>query len=503
MSRPLRLAAVCGAVAVVIVSGCGRSRHVAAGNATVRIAAAFPTLTSPDLGLSALVNGLAKDALLAYSPDGHILANLAESWNWDETRTRVRLRIRDNVLFHNGYPLTADLVAKSLKLSVAAGPYTSFTGVESVSAVDNSTLEIRLHQPDVFLLPDLASVPIEFPGNRQIGAGPFRIAERSGNRTTLRAFDKYYRGSPAISAIEIQVYPTQRNAWAAMLRGDADMLHEVSRDAVDFVEEETRVKTFTFPRAYYVVLAFNVRNPQLKDPAVRRAINLAIDRRLIVSEGLRGRGKPADGPVWPEHWAYTAPRHPFVYDPDAARSQLEAAHFPVRTDAAGSMPKRFSFRCMVWSEDSRFDRTALLLQKELYDIGIDMRLEPVSLSDMGTRSATGDFDAFLFEMVSGKDLGWVYAFWHSPTGKALIDTGYRGADAILDNMRRATSDEDLRKETAALDDLLTVDPPAAFIAWQAQSRAVSKRVLVPADPNRDILASARLWRFAATDESKQ
>ena len=503
MTRPLRLAAVCAVVAVLSAGGCGRSRQLAARNATVRIAAAFPTSTSPDLGLSALVNGLAKDALLGYSPDGHTQPNLAESWSWDETRTRVRLRLRNDVLFHNGQPLTADLAAKSLNGSVAAGLYTSFTAVDSVSAVDDSSVEIRLHQPDAFLLPDLASVPIEFPGNRQIGAGPFSIALRSPNRTTLRAFDRYYRGRPAVDAIEIQVYPTQRNAWAAMLRGDADMLHEVSRDAVDFVEEETSVNTFTFPRAYYIVLAFNVRNPQLKNPAVRRAINLAIDRKLIVSEGLRGRGKPADGPVWPEHWAYTAPRHPFVYDPDAARSELDAAHFPVRADSARGMPKRFSFKCMVWSEDSRFDRTALLLQKELYDIGIDMQLEPVSLSDMGARSATQDFDAFLFEMVSGKDLGWVYAFWHSPSGKALIDTGYHGADAVLDDMRHATSDEDLRRATAALDDLLTVDPPAAFIAWQAQSRAVSKRVLVPADPNRDILAGARLWRFAASDEPKQ
>jgi peptide/nickel transport system substrate-binding protein len=497
------LAAVCAAVAVIGAGGCGRSREVPAGNATVRIAAAFPKASSPDLGLSALVNGLAKDALLAYSPDGHTVANIAESWTWDATRTRVRLKLRNNVLFHNGEPLTADLAAKSLKLSMAGGPYISFTAVESVSAVDASTLEIRVRQPDTFLLSDLASVPIEFPGNRLIGSGPFSIVQRSTDRTTLRAFDKYYRGRPAIDGIDIQVYGTQRAAWAAMLRGDADMLHEVSRDAVDFVEEETRVKTFTFPRAYYIVLAFNVRNPQLKDPAVRRAINLAIDRNLIVKEGLRGRGKSADGPVWPDHWAYGAPHHPFVYDPVTARRELEAAHFPVRTGGAGSMPKRFSFKCMVWSEDSRFDRTALLVQKELYDIGIDMRLEPVSLQDMSTRSATGDFDAFLFEMVSGKDLGWVYAFWHSPAGKTLIDTGYHGADTILDDMRHATSDEDVRKATAALDDQLTVDPPAAFIAWQAQSRAVSNRVVVAADPKRDILAVARLWRFAPPDASKQ
>jgi ABC-type transport system substrate-binding protein len=469
----------------------------------LRIAAAVPKARIPDMGLNSLVSTLAKEALLANSPDGHPQPNLANMWTWDPSRTRLRIRLRDGILFHNGEKLTASVAAESLRKSLAEERVVSFGGVTSITAIDDATVEIAIKQPDSFLLSDLTSVAVQLPSDGRIGTGPFRIGDSTSAEAKLYAFDKYYRGRPALDAIDIQAYDTQRKAWTAMLRGEADVLHDVSRDAADFVEAETRVKTYSFQRAYYIVLAFNVRNPAFKDPAVRRAINEAIDRDLIVEDGLHGRGKPADGPVWPDHWAYSAPRHPFRYDPDAARSELDAAHFPMRRERPGDMPRRLTFNCLMYADDTRFDRTALLVQKELYEIGIDMRLEPVSLMDLGKRGATGDFDAFLFEMVSGKDLGWVYAFWHSPTEKRIIDTGYHSADAVLDDLRHATVDEDVRKAVTALNDVLSVDPPAAFIAWPTQSRAALRRVEIPEEPNRDILLTARRWRLSSPDEHKQ
>jgi ABC-type transport system substrate-binding protein len=167
------------------------------------------------------------------------------------------------------------------------------------------------------------------------------------------------------------------------------------------------------------------------------------------------------------------------------------------------MPRRITFTCLMYADDTRFDRTALLLQKELYEIGIDMKLEPVTFMDLAQRGASGDFDAFLFEFVSGKDLGWIYAFWHTPGETPLINTGYHAGDSILDEIRHSVSDEDIRKGVARLNDLLAVDPPAAFIAWQSQARAASQRVEIPEEPNRDILQTARRWRLSNQYEARR
>ena len=83
-----------------------------------------------------------------------------------------------------------------------------------------------------------------------------------------------------------------------------------------------------------------------------------------------------------------------------------------------------------------------------------------------------------------------HEFWRSHEG-ALVNSGYRSADAILDRIRTARSDDEVRAAVAELERLMHEDPPAAFLAWQSTSRAVSTKFDVAAEEDRDILNN--LW----------
>jgi ABC-type transport system substrate-binding protein len=276
------------------------------------------------------------------------------------------------------------------------------------------------------------------------------------------------------------------------MRGDIDMLYEVSRDSTEFVQAETTVRTYSFPRAYYIPLVFNVRHPILRNVEVRRAINEALDRSALVRDGLRGQATAADGPVWPQHWAYSPPDRPFMFDPAAARRRLDAAGYPLKPNAERRVPIRFSFKCLIFANDSRFDRFAVIVQKQLADVGIDMRLDPQPLDKLVPRFASGDFDGFLLEM-SGRSLSRVYDFWRFHDGM-LINSGYRAADTVLERIRGAQSDEETRAAVAELLRVMRDDPPAAFLAWQKTSRAVSARFDVAPEADRDIISNLWLWR---------
>jgi peptide/nickel transport system substrate-binding protein len=355
-----------------------------------------------------------------------------------------------------------------------------------------------LPSPDAFLLEDLGLTAIKRPGSSSVATGPFKIV-KSGPTVTLAAFDRYYKGTPSIRSITISSYPTQRNAWAALLRSDIDMLQEVSPDATDFVEAESAVRAYSFPKSYYYVMAFNLRNPVLSNVEVRRAINEAIDKEAIVNDGLHGRARPAAGPVWPEFWsasdAIPGPR----FDPESARQRLERAGYRMKEGDPEHAPSRIRLRCRVWADDTRVVRTALLLQKQLHTVGIDMQLEPIRLNQLVPRASTGQFDMFLFEMGNARTLSFVYMFWHSPAPGApsFNFTGYRAADGTLDAIRRATSDEEIRKRTAELQRIFTSDPPAVFLAWQTTTRAVSAEFAIPPEPGRDILSSIWRWKPAS------
>ena len=463
----------------------------------MRIGIGVPPQNSPGTGAAVVVKLLTSEAWVTNRPDGRQSERIATGWSWDDAGTTLRLKLRKDVFFHDGDRLTPEIAAEVLRQTRQREAF-SFTSIKEIVASGEDTIDIKLSERNSFLVSDLSAVMVTKPGNASIGTGPFQIVKQSAEDSVLSAFPRYYRGRPGVSGIEVLTYPTQRKAWTALMRGDVDMLHEVSRESAEFVEKESTVKAYSFLRPYYIPLVFNVRHPVLKSIAVRRAINEAVDKAALVRDGMSGRGTPADGPIFPQHWAYSAAVEPFVFNAAVARERLDAAGFKEKATANGTIPARFSFTCLVFADDTRFDRMAVLVQKQLAEVGIDMKLVPLPQEELAKRLGRGDFDAFLFEM-AGRSLSWLYAFWRSHPG-ALIASGYQSADAILDGIRGARSDDEVRAGVAQLERVMHDDPPAAFLTWQSTSRAVSTKFDVVPEENRDILANLWMWRPA---DSKQ
>ncbi len=99
---------------------------------------------------------------------------------------------------------------------------------------------------------------------------------------------------------------------------------------------------------------------------------------------MRGHGLVAEGPFWPYHWAYPHGRFPVSYNPEAAKLRLDGAGLTLSGTPSDQMPARFAFSCLTLIGDDRFERIALLVQRQLYAIGIDMRLVPVTSAGFAT-----------------------------------------------------------------------------------------------------------------------
>jgi peptide/nickel transport system substrate-binding protein len=458
----------------------------------MRIGLGVPKKGTRSSGLSSVVGQLISEPWLTNRADGKQAERMLTDWSIDASGTKLRLTVRPNVRFHDGTEWTAELAAEALRKNIADDEALSLTSIKAIKVLDARSLEVELKAPNAFLISDLSLITIGKPGTRNIGAGPFRVLSQDSQKAVLAAFPQYYRGRPQIDEIDITTYPTQRAAWAALMRGEIDMLHEVSREASEFVHAESSVRTYDFPRPYYIPLVFNVRREPLRNVNVRQAINEALDKAVLVTEGLNGQGTPADGPIWPGHWAYTAPPHPFGYNPDLARKLIASSG--LATERRDGRPARVSFECLVFANDSRFERLAMLVQKQLANVDIEMKLVPLPQDKLVERLASGDFDAYLFEMF-GRSLSYAYELWHSHD-IARNNTGYTAADDLLDRMRAANADRDMKVEVAEFERILHDNPPAAFIAWQRASRAVSTRFDVFPERDRDILSNIWQWRQA-------
>ena len=429
---------------------------------------------------------LSAEALVTVGWNGRLVYRLAESAA--EAPDALTFKLRPNLTFHNGEPVTADHVRRLFEAKPSL--------MESVGRIDvegDDVLILRLQRPHALRLADLSDYTVHDENRPELRTGPFRIVSQ-GTPATLERFERYHAGTPSVARVEIHRYPTHRAAWTAMMRGEINVLPEVSPDAIDFIQAGGANQAYPLLRPYYVSLVFNLKHEILKRREVRFAVTEAIDRREIVETGLRGHGEIAEGPFWPNHWAYPHGHRMAPYNPEAARVRLEAARLPVRDPPSAAMPARFAFTCLLPEGDMRFERIAMVVQRQLFAIGVDMQIEPVTSRDLLQRLRTGDFDAFLLDTISGRGLNWVNRLWHSPAPGASppLSTGYASADAALDRLRLAATDEQVRIAVADVMRVLREDPPAAFLVWRREARAVEQSIHVPYEPQHDIFGT--LWQ---------
>lgn len=475
------------------------------GPSILRIGVPQATSQDPLRGLQQASRFLSLEGLVGSNRDGRPRPRLAESWNVSPDGLVWTFRLRNDAKFHDGAPVDAEAVKRSLDKSLAnltdRGLAPGLEDVIGIEAPSPSEVIVRLRSRSTFLLDDLTmAISKQGEGGSPVGTGPFVTTSTSGDQIVMSMFRGYYEGTAHVQQIIWKPYPALRAAWAGMMRGEIDFLYEVGQESEEFVRGESSVSTFAFLRPYVFGVVFNSGRQPLNDERVRRALNFAVNRQLIVDQGLKGHGVPAYGPVWPAHWAYDQSAGGYAYDPGRAAAILDAAHkLSTRSSAQVSSvgPARLRFTCLLPENFSIWERMALLVQKQLFDIGVDMSLEALPADAFNQRIARGDFDAVFLEMVSGSTMSRPYFFWHS--AGALNSFGYHNpaVDRALDAIRQAPDDQAYREAVGGLQQSVVADPPAIFLAWGQIARAVSRRFQIPSEPDRDVLLSVSRWQPAS------
>jgi peptide/nickel transport system substrate-binding protein len=492
----------CGVVVFALaLFSCARSDRTFSPDIETLTIGVPEAVAGVNLGVQNLASNLSVESLIQLSPDGRPLPKLAETWFWDNDGLTLRVNLRNGVTFHDGTPLTGQLAADILRQAVTSQSnrmaYAAFGDVREVRATGELQLSFDLLRHSAFL-PESLEVPLEM-GKSGVGTGAYKVVTRDADQLVLERNDRYYLGRPNIGRVVIRPFVALRTAWSSLLRGDVNMVTDVPPDAVEFVKSD-QVEVLTFERRYQVLVAFNSQRPPFNSPLVRKALNLAIDRGALIKTVLKGYASPATGPLWPQHWAYDRSLPSFGFDPALSISMLENGGFRRHDNPAGPR-SRFRFTCLIPANFSTIERIALDVQKELYDVGVDMQFEVVRAEDLDARIRTGRFDALLFEMISGPTLSRPYMFWGSTKSfHGLNVFGYENPEVqrLFDVLRTTTNEGAIRSATRDLQRVLLDDPPGLFLAWSQRSRAVRHDFEVVQDAQRDPVDPIyTIWRWTA------
>ena len=266
----------------------------------------------------------------------------------------------------------------------------AWTGVE-VRTPDLRTIVIRLPEPNASFLARFATVGIlpehllqgldgadlfDAPFNASpVGAGPYRLESATSVEATLSAYPRYHLGRPHIDVITVRFLPDFAAVKHALEEGDIDGIflrqplnteQLASLDDIDgFVHEDLQ-------RAVSLVLYLN--NSQVayfRDPRVRTAVSLALDRQTLVENALLGVATPSSSAIAPGTWAYDPSLDSPPSDPEAAIALLAEAGWH-RSPTTGVLVRQGSeFRLTIRTDN---DPRHLALARE-----VALQLEPVGI----------------------------------------------------------------------------------------------------------------------------
>lgn len=311
---------------------------------------------------------------------------LAESWEASDDGTSFDFALRPDATFHDGTPVNAEAVVKSLdrardpEQALSAGTLAMIVDVE---ALDEQTVRVVADRPAVDLPAVLASTtaaiinPVALDNDVDLsvemaGSGPYTAEEiRRGDGIVFQRYDGYWDPEAQKAAtLEISGIGDDNARLNAFRSGQIDVMLAKARQTADLESllAQPQYDMHTYPAQGFYAVQLDIGQDGLQDPRARQALNFAIDREGINTALLHGQCQPNFQPL-PEgvdgHNASLQGK--YAYDPERARELLEEAGVDDVT-----------IRMVYVSGLSPQQEMATAIQAQLAEVGVAVEIMPQS-----------------------------------------------------------------------------------------------------------------------------
>ncbi len=447
-----------------LLAGCGSSQPTAAPAEEAAVTAETETVSEPKMGGSVTV-GISNDLDTSLDPhtstsagkreifynifeglvksdeDGNFVPALAESYEISDDATLFTFHLRQGVKFHNGSDMTAEDVVYTLDRCRGADTgvalLAAYAQIESATATDDYTVEIKLSEPNIEFLAYLttAVVPSDYDGQDTfpIGTGPFKYKSRSVQENiVLEKNSEYWGESAYLDEVVFKIVENTDAMTLAMQSGSIDIaVHRVASD----LENIDRAKYDLIETPSNIVQAMYLNNAvePLNDIRVRQALNYAVNIDDVITMTNDGLGIPLGSSIYPSFGKYFMPElaDAYPYDPEKAKSLLKEA------GAEG-----MSLTITVPSNYTVHVNAAQVIAEELKAVGINAKINLVEWATWLSDVYQGrNFEA----TVVGFDASYL-------TARALLERFMSDNAKNMINFNNADYDAAMKAAFAATDD---------------------------------------------------
>jgi peptide/nickel transport system substrate-binding protein len=418
------------------------------------------------------------ETLFTVDRQGRAVPNLAESVR-REGDGRWRLSLKPGLRFADGTPLDAGAVKAAFERTIAANPraraQTGALGMEVASATD---LLLAPERAIAAMEPVLAEFPLviyRVDGDRFVFTGPYQVVEYRRGELVRLAPNPHYRIVVERPPVTIRRLTDPQALALGLESGELDIAFNLAAETLPRLKRRSGLTIKGTPVAYQYMLLANTAKAPLDDPRVRQAIDLAIDRRDLVT--VLGAGEIASG-LYPRFmpWSLETPR---AVDVVAAEALLDAAGWRRASPGAVRQRDGQALEITLTNYPQRADFLSLtpVVRAQLEAIGMRVRAETVDNITPHLMQKRFDLAFWTMHTAPGGD-GAFALEQYLASGAPLNVMGYANArmDGVIDRLR-ATVDPTARNELVReATRLVLADAPMIFLMTPVWQIGLSERV---------------------------
>lgn len=358
------------------------------------------------------------DTLLNYAEGStEVEPALATEWTISDDSLTYTFTLQEGVKFHDGTDFDAEAVVQNFERWMNGGEggayvyYAAMFGgykgdeghvIESVTAVDEKTVEFKLNRPQAPFLNNLAMAPfgIASPtaleeqgdkyGENPVGTGPFVFKEWKRNETiTLEKNADYWNGEPKLEKVIFRVIPDNSARLTALKTGEIDLMDGVNPSDVGQIESDENLQVLLRPGMNIGYFGFNVEKEPFNDPKVRQALNHAVDKEAIIEAFYAGNADPAVNPMPDFMPGYNEEIAGYEYDLEKAKALLAEAGYPD------------GFKMELWAMTNPRDympepqKIAQAIQASFAEIGVEAEIITYDWTTYLEKLQNGEAQSFL------------------------------------------------------------------------------------------------------------
>jgi ABC-type transport system substrate-binding protein len=399
------------------------------------------------------------DANLKYVPD------LGESWEVLEDGKAYVFHLRRGVKFHDGTDFDAEAVRWNYQRimdpeeKVFVAPM--FSIIDTVEAVDASTVKIILKHPSVTLLPVFAVEQVGFvqisPASYQrwgkeevrlhpAGTGPFKLTKWDQNQVIVLEKNPHYfkPGLPYLDRIEFRVMKEGVTRVTALRAGEMDFANYIPREYVERLNKDSQIRVLKGLDTQRVGTFLNLRKAPFTDVRVRRALlGYGIDRHAIAKTALLGQAQALWSFVPPGGKDYIDFGEQFPYDPEKAQVLLKEVGFDAKN------PLRYTI--MTHGAEPALPIIATIMKTQYAKLGVEATMEVIDRPIFLRRLVKDrDWDQTVNFSGAALDAYTLSRAIDTRAGNNTINHQDAHVDVLIDRLKEAATEEAYREAGHAL-----------------------------------------------------